>query len=471
MSRAVGTALPVQPNLPEPLRGSGVAEVSKVNAALLVWLVFLIFGGSLLLPHYARIGYLPEVGLDESLSYLFAMSLIGGGVALLYSLLLFFPGVIWSESLILDPYLRHLLCYNNGGVLEPCMRNIVRSIGLPFALFLAATHFALKACAPAHPTSATHHYWVLAIYGLAALGLAAVGLAVVINLWRHLRDTLPGLIEQVATAAKGVPMRAQATAGAEEGSARTTVTAGDEHVPRPDDRALITKYFVTFTISLALAIIAVKALARIMDPSQHNPYVLMICTIIATVANVLVAAQFPDHPGRAVVTSLLAGLLLLALGELLDTESKMSERIISHFGVACAETSPADEHYTVTVFIRPDPVYSNFLKRLEALGLTTETDATGGHIDNVQILSRLGSEYFLSVDGRSFTLPRRMVLSWLRVPKSTAVPMAKRSPSGQPTRLAAIPSPRPAEKAPRAEGHGSLPPDSRPGFNEADGPR
>jgi len=51
-------------------------------------------------------------------------------------------------------------------------------------------------------------------------------------------------------------------------------------------------------------------------------------------------------------------------------------------------------------------------------------NALGGRIENVHILSRLGSEYFLRVKRRRFTLPKEVVLSWMREehPKSPATP-------------------------------------------------
>jgi heme/copper-type cytochrome/quinol oxidase subunit 4 len=360
-----------------PVRG--VAEFSKANATLLVWLVFLAFGGSLLVSHYSRIHYLPIVGLDDSLSFLFAMSLIGGGVALLYGFLLFFPGVIWSEFLIFDSYLKPRLCYDNGEEVEPCLLYITRHLGVPFTIFMVAAHWALTST-------------LILIQGAGCVvGLTAASL----YLWWSLRH----ISRPIA------PLSAD---------------AGEVSSPTP--HALLAKYLATFAVSAIISLASLLVIAQIIDPSRHSVSMLALCTVIVILANVFVAAQFRKRPSWAVVTSLLAAVILLAAGELQQTDVTMSERVLSAFGVEGAETSGVDGKDTVTVFIKAKN--ADLVSRLGAAGITTQADAVGGRIENVHILSRLGSEYFLRVNRLRFTLPKEVVLSWMREehPKAPAPP-------------------------------------------------
>ena len=360
----------------EAAPGTGAAEFSKANATLLVWLVFLAFGGGLLVSHYSRIHYLPIVGLDDALSFLFAVSLIGGGVALLYGFLLFFPGVIWSEFLIFDSYLKPRLCYDNGEEVEPCLLYITRHLGVPFTIFMVAAHLALTST----------------LIQIQAAGCVVGLIAASLYLWWSLQHLpRPSLL----------------------------VSADADGVSSPTRHALLAKYIATFAVSATISLASLIAIARIIDPLGHSVLMLALCTVIVILANVFVAAQFRKRPSRAVVTSLLAAVILLAAGELQQSDGPMSERVLSAFGVDGGATSGVDGQDTVTVFIKAKN--TDLVSRFGAAGITTHVDAVGGRIENVQILSRLGSEYFLQVNRKRFTLPKEMVLSWMREehPKSS----------------------------------------------------
>src|ERR1700688_167343 len=86
----------------KPPGDPAVLSMLTGNATLMAWLVFLGLGGAFLTSYSAQIHYFPVLDWKESFSYLAAMMILGGGVAVVYSLLLFFPGVIWSEFLISD---------------------------------------------------------------------------------------------------------------------------------------------------------------------------------------------------------------------------------------------------------------------------------------------------------------------------------------------------------------------------------
>jgi hypothetical protein len=338
-------------------RGETVAEPFKSYTSQLI-AVFLAFGGAMLVLHYARVGYLPEIRWENSLSYLFALSLIGGGLTLLYGLLLFFPGVIWSEFLVFDAHLRSRLCYHTSDGLEPCLLHIARDIAVPFAIFMTSAHWAITAKDPVQ------------LAAIVAEGLALAS----IYLWWRLRKL----------------------------SHPDPEVGGVNGVQGPTSSALLVKYLLAFISSAGISLVSVVVISYVEDPQDHVP-LLALCTIVVILANLLVAMQFRSRRMRAIVTSFLAAAVLLAAGEVMQqgAEHRMSARILSQFGIDTADP--------VTVVI--DARGSEVVKRL---GIAAQSDASGGRIEQVHILSRLGAEYFLRVGNRSFTLPKEMVVSWLR---------------------------------------------------------
>src|ERR1044072_9805307 len=92
-------------------KGSESSEFIKAHAVLFAWLFFLVIGGGMMALYYSRIGYLPDIDWHSLLVYLAAASLIGGSIGGLEAVLVFLPGYIWSEILVVDDSLRDLLCY------------------------------------------------------------------------------------------------------------------------------------------------------------------------------------------------------------------------------------------------------------------------------------------------------------------------------------------------------------------------
>src|SRR5262245_43902075 len=137
-------------------------ELIKANTPLVLWLIFLALGGGLLALYYARIRYIPDIEWSASIVYLAAASAIGGGVGLLLALSVLLPGLIWSESLVLDRQLSKIFSYaENLG--EFCLRSIFYQLGAPFGVVLLASHLALKL----GPVG----YWTVAAILLAAIFL------------------------------------------------------------------------------------------------------------------------------------------------------------------------------------------------------------------------------------------------------------------------------------------------------------
>jgi hypothetical protein len=353
---------------PATATARGIADFSKANATLMVWIVFLALGGGLLTLHYSRVGYLPEIRWDESLSFLFAMSLIGGGLALLYGLLLFFPGVIWSEFMIFDPHLRPLLCYQTKDGVEPCLLHIAKYIGWPFAIFVAIAH----------------GVWMVFNQPVVrAVGIGAGLILALVYFWWNLRQNLS--------------------------SAPNTE---DKTVPPPTHRALLTKHLGAFGVSASISLASLVWISHLEDPAPNSSppptapgWLLLpvICTLVVVLANLLVAVQYRGRRMRALVTSILAAAILLVAGEYLPERSaeRVSSRILARFGIGGDNL--------VTLFIDARGSQS-----VQHLSLPGQPYVGGLRIDNVQILSRLGSEYFFRVGNCSFTLPKSMVISWQR---------------------------------------------------------
>src|SRR5579864_99782 len=86
-------------------------EKATDGAGFLPWVLLFAFGGGGLAVYYSRIGYFPDIEWQQALSYLGALAIIGGWIVVLFSLLLFVPGFIWSEFLIFDPTILGVLCF------------------------------------------------------------------------------------------------------------------------------------------------------------------------------------------------------------------------------------------------------------------------------------------------------------------------------------------------------------------------
>src|ERR1700716_2893111 len=131
---------PVITNPPVPDRDK--SGWLKANTLIVVWVVFLTFGGGLLALYYARIGYLPDIDWSASLIYLAALTIIGVGVSGLFALSLFVPGFIWATFLVFDSDIGEQFCYQSGNG-EPCIRAIWRHLGVPFVGGLLISHSSL----------------------------------------------------------------------------------------------------------------------------------------------------------------------------------------------------------------------------------------------------------------------------------------------------------------------------------------
>ena len=107
---------------------------------IVIWLALFVFGGGLLALYYAGLGYFPEVSWQDALTHMALMTIIGGGLLVAYSFLLFVPGAIWRKFLIDDTQLKSGLLMRSA---EPCVWSVTKRILFPFALFMTFCHFLL----------------------------------------------------------------------------------------------------------------------------------------------------------------------------------------------------------------------------------------------------------------------------------------------------------------------------------------
>src|SRR5688500_2196882 len=163
---------------PPDTKSSELSALFKAETSLMVWLIFLAFGGGIMALYYARIRYLPDIEWSAALVHLGVGTIVGGAVALLFAMSLLLPGLIWSEFLIFDTKLEKQKVFRfDADGKELCVRTIVKLLGLPFGCALLLSHILLVVGPYIHSLGT-----VLFFY--------AVGSAILIAIvWRYMRAT------------------------------------------------------------------------------------------------------------------------------------------------------------------------------------------------------------------------------------------------------------------------------------------
>jgi hypothetical protein len=337
-------------------KSSGVLGVLTSNATLMAWLVLLGFGGALLTFYYNQIHYFPELKWEESFTYLIAISLLGGFVAAIYSFLLYFPGVIWSELLIFDTELLKELCYptrvGEEKFEEPCLLSLWRHVAAPFSFYMIALHFAM-------------------LENVILVGTTAISGLVVLTLFYH--SEFSDILKEVKERRASRLLKA--------------VAAAD--------------------VAALLSFVSLFVLYKIVDPEGYSWPLLLLCTLVVVVSNVLVAIQFRNKPGRAALTGIVAALVLLFCGEVVsEGRAALSTRIMERFGLGKGSVRMV--------------VTATGIEVLQGQEVRFKPSGQNGVICNAKLLSRLGSEYYVEVQGHRVTLAKDLVRSWsAEIPKRT----------------------------------------------------
>ena len=340
------------------------SEIDKLviaNTTLAVWLIFLAIGGGILALYYARIGYLPEVEWKASLIYLFIGSIVGGGIGLLLTLSLLIPGVVWSQFILRDPCIDFSLHSPVTGKYaedEPCVRTVIRFLGLPFLLVLLVSHLFLL--------TGKEAYWILA-----ALALAA-------TFWR-MRTTFNEMVKK---------------------------TCGG------DTAAHAFKYAAWFTLSVFLSQVTMYVIywlsgspgARFWQDAKETPHLgvfailTLLCTAGVWLSNHAVVVLHRQHPRGAILAALLAAGLLLFTA---DHFSKLSVKLMNHYGLGY------EERFNVLLTNHGEEI-------INTLGVPKY----GTQLCNVEILSKIGDQYYLRVGDTDYvTLPKADVVAIRRLNK------------------------------------------------------
>jgi hypothetical protein len=342
-----------------------VVELLKANTTLAAWLIFLAIGGGLLALYYARIGYLPDIEWGSSLIYLAAASIIGGGFAMLFALSLFVPGFIWQEFLVFDTRMSKILRYDKGR--EPCIKAILTNIGVAFGFALFASHVSLlflPKVALFGPKTTSGYLSIIALLLLAASST---------YIWIRFNSLL-----------KTLPHK-----------------DSDSQEPLEDAelrKRRLFKYAFWFTLSVFLSQISML-LVYLMSgrPEGSNFWILTFtCTAGVLISNHVVAIHYRNNRRQAVAASLVIASLLLFTA---DRFSPLSLRVMAYFGLG------GDRKVNLVV----NDEGTEIIRKLALPNkcITVSPDRLCG----LEILSKLGNEYYLSLEGRTFTLPKKDVLS------------------------------------------------------------
>jgi hypothetical protein len=357
----------------------------KLNTSVALWLVLFVFGGGLLALYYAGIGYFPEVTWQHALTFMALMTIIGGGLLVAYSFLLFVPGAIWSEFLIFDKQLHQVLMMG-ARRWEPCVWSVTKQILFPFAVFMAFCHFLLYEDGPSgsvlvgavaslitvsvllvrtlreglevaarrrgnHSTSAdpvpntSRLNWHRLSVGLSHVPLLAAFIA------KAGYSARPG--DSILWAAALLPLAScfgllidsqieRRSSRRASGSVTSDSNPPLAHVQGrvADKLSLLCRASLAFGSAALLSLMALWFFHRIYKGGASEtqgivPWgLLVMCTLVVIVTNLAVSVLFHQHRRQALLASFLAALLLLGAGQLLGTkaEARLPAKIMEEFG-------------------------------------------------------------------------------------------------------------------------------------------
>lgn len=341
----------------------------KVDGTLILWLIFLTLGGGIMALYYAHIRYLPDIEWSMALIYLAVATIVGGGVGLLFAMSLFLPGFIWSESLIFDSRLQRKF-YLDENNKELCVGTVIEYLGKPFGLALLVSHVPLVV-----GQYSTSLWFLLTVYSV-------VSVLLLYDVACRMLTNLDRVAAELPDPKEAHPREADVT------------TEEIERRKRKIYRWKV-KCVSWFLLSLILSLASVFTIYALSQPKDLWSFFVLtlICTAGVLISNHVVALHYHFHYKQAVVAALVAtGFLFLTA----DWFSPLSLRIMSFYGLG--------GHRTGELVVTDEGA-----KVVEDLGFTLCRTRT---VCNVEILSKLGDEYYLVVDGKTFTLRKSVVQSY-----------------------------------------------------------
>lgn len=361
----------------DPDKSSSTTFLAKVDSTLVVWLVFLIFGGGIITLYYARIHYLPDIEWSSSIVHLAVATFVGGAITLLLALSLFIPGYIWSQFLIFDERLKEAFCFHETSN-ELCLRTLLQYIGLPFWIVLLLNHGILFGLAY-RPNA-----YLLETYVVASALMVAIASAIIIR--KKCFTTLLRIAKK----------RRIKRAGMETAEPVTP----EKNLNTREAKLRVFKYVAWFALSIVLGQISMVLIYLLSGRPELWPFFLttIACSIGVLVSNHFVAIHYHRSPLQSITAALVTASLFLLVA---DRNESFSAQVMSFYGIG-------DKSQTVDLLLNDEGQ-----KIVDDLNLSGRCSAPPvKRICKVRVLSRLGNEYYLlDQNDQSFSLPKAVVLS------------------------------------------------------------
>jgi hypothetical protein len=362
-------------------------ELLKANTSIALWLTFVALGGGLLALYYSKIGYIPEIEWSSTLVYLAAASIIGAGVGIPLAMSVLLPGIIWSDFLIHDELLgKEFALDRQKKTGEPCVRTVIKCLGVPFFISLVISHLLLR--------FGTVAYWVAAL----------VQLLVMFFVMRTVcEQLLTGAAQQTEPGGK-FPRIKQAfghfLSVIRSSFKRNGLLVGEETGETRVEKTRYTfLYAFWFDLSILLSQISMY-LIYVMSgrPSDWRSFLFrtITCTGGVLISSHVVALRYKYHQAQAIVAALVASVVLVYTA---DQFAPVSLSVMNFYGIG--------DGFTVDMIINEKDSAN-----VNAMGLGRCVKENGRKLQNVQILSKLGNEYFVRCYDHAFILPKSAVVSY-----------------------------------------------------------
>ena len=334
-------------------RNSNCGVLKYLTSSAALWFLFVLCGGVVFAVYYARIEYLPDIELSAALTYLVAASIIGSSLVVLLTLLLIVPGFVWAEYLTRDPSLKKAFCHNSDITPSKFASRLI----LPFFAFALVAHLILI----------FHYRWSFSLF---------VPIVMIKGWYMWSKE------------------------GRE--CANDTKTR----------RRICLAYAFRYGISVVAGLIATFTLFKLLGltATMYRWEHFAICTVGVVSANTVVAVLW--HRRQRVFA--LASAIAFALGLLVATDyfDPLPEKIVSTYGFGQhVQLIVSEDGYkalrAAKIGSNDDKIVPNDDKKVP------NDDKTGPKVlDNVQILCRMGSNYFLKIGTRKMALRKSDVISW-----------------------------------------------------------
>jgi hypothetical protein len=156
------------------------------------------------------------------------------------------------------------------------------------------------------------------------------------------------------------------------------------------------KYSFWFTLTILLSLVSMYIIFRLSGSPPFSRRFIALTLLCATgvwISNHVVAMRYRHYPRQAIFASLIAAGLLLFMA---DNFSSLSTKLMGYYGFA--------GKYKFDILVNKEGA-----EIIDGLKLT---DCKCPSLSNVEILSKVGNEYYLKANGRTFTIPKSYVVSF-----------------------------------------------------------